>query len=222
MVDEHFSDAVIVDYLVPRERRLINGIPIDEFVDEKYHKLPKGWSWNTELFKITYEDLTDEEKNYTFEIDNPCSIKAAYDKRFLVKDKTIFHGIVEEEITKDGYRIVKKYPACLHHIDHVSIYPFKVYDNYQDAKNEVDKNIQIFIDQAAMSDYEWSVLHIKKKVDKWKVLNSTSDGEAKQYLEWLLNLDDVENIETRINQCQIQWKHCGNKRWNYIELGTII
>ena len=28
LVDEQFSDAVIVDYIVPRERRIIDGIPI--------------------------------------------------------------------------------------------------------------------------------------------------------------------------------------------------
>ena len=31
MVDEQFSDAVVIDHLTARERRLVNGIPIDEF-----------------------------------------------------------------------------------------------------------------------------------------------------------------------------------------------
>ena len=51
MVDEQFSDAIVIDYLVLRERRLVNGIPIDEFESEtKYKKLPKGWRYNTKLF----------------------------------------------------------------------------------------------------------------------------------------------------------------------------
>ena len=40
MVDEQFSDAVCVDYISVKERRRINGIPIDEFKDDKYKKLP--------------------------------------------------------------------------------------------------------------------------------------------------------------------------------------
>ena len=31
-------------------------------------------------------------------------------------------------------------------------------------------------------------------------------------------MDNVENIETRVYQGQIQWKYEDKKRWNYIEL----
>ena len=34
MVYEHFSDAVVRTFLVPRERRRVNGIPIDSFESE--------------------------------------------------------------------------------------------------------------------------------------------------------------------------------------------
>ena len=38
MVDEQFSDAVCIDFLAPKERRRVNGIPIDEFKsEERYH-----------------------------------------------------------------------------------------------------------------------------------------------------------------------------------------
>ncbi len=121
MVDEQFSDAVVIDYLALRERRLVNGIPIDEFDSEsKYKKLPKGWTYNTKLFKITYSDLTEEEVNYRIDAKKPETIKQAYDLGYLVKDCTIFHGVIEADITKEGYRIVKKYPMWQHHIDHVS------------------------------------------------------------------------------------------------------
>lgn len=76
MVDEQFSDAVVIDYLTLRERRLVNGIPIDEFDSQtKYKKLPKGWTYNTRLFEITYSDLTEEEVNYQIDIKNPETIK---------------------------------------------------------------------------------------------------------------------------------------------------
>lgn len=35
MVDEQFSDAVVIDYLAPRERRRVDGVPIDEFKASK-------------------------------------------------------------------------------------------------------------------------------------------------------------------------------------------
>lgn len=62
LVDEQFSDAVIIDYIVPRERRIIDGIPLDEFKsEERYRKLPKGWSYDTKLFEVTHEVLDEEE-----------------------------------------------------------------------------------------------------------------------------------------------------------------
>ena len=140
MVDEQFSDAVCVDYLSPRERRRVDGIPIDEFKNEqRYRKLPKGWTYNTKLFEITYDTLTEEEIAFPIDITNPESIKSAYDKGFLVKDSTIYHGNIEAEITKDGFRIIKKYPMWQHHIDHISIRPDKVYFTYEEAKKEVDE-----------------------------------------------------------------------------------
>ena len=106
MVDEQFSDAVVIDYLVPRERRRVDGVPIDEFQSEqRYRKLPKGWTYNTELFKLTWDDFTPEEKEFVLDISKPETLKEAYDKGYLVKDNTIFHGVIEDEITKDGFRM---------------------------------------------------------------------------------------------------------------------
>ena len=220
MVDEQFSDAVVVDYLVPRERRRVDGVPIDEFHSEqRYRKLPKGWTYNTKLFELTWDDFTPEEKDFKLDISKPETIKGAYEKGFLVKDNTIFHGVIEDEVTKEGFRIVKKYPReSFHHIDHVSIFPHKVYFTYEEAKKEVDENIAEFHRQASLSDYDWSVEQIDKTLDIWKAFNDASDEELKAYRDWLLNMKDVENIETRLWGKEIQWKYWKNTRWNCIDL----
>lgn len=219
MVDEQFSDAVVIDYLTLRERRLVNGIPIDEFESEqKYRKLPKDWTYTTTLFEITYSDLTEEEKICSFDIENPENIKRAYDKGILVKDNTIFHGVIEADITKEGYRIVKKYPMWQHHIDHVSIRPDKVYFTYEEAQKEVDENRKEFARQLSLTDYEWSVEHICQNLDRFKAIHDLSERDIDAYREFILGMDDVEKIETRIYQGQIQWKYEDKKRWNYIEL----
>lgn len=220
IVDEQFSDAIVIDYLVLRERRLVNGIPIDEFESEtKYKKLPKGWTYNTKLFEMTYSDLTEEEKEFgLIDIENPENIKHAYDKGILVKDNTIFHGVIGEDITKEGYRILKKYPMWQHHIDHVSIRPDKVYFTYEEAKSEVDKNVKEFKRQLSLTDYEWSVEHICKNLDIFKAIHGLSERDIDAYREFILGMDNVENIETRIYQGHIQWKYEDKKRWNYIEI----
>ncbi len=220
IVDEQFSDAVVIDYIVPRERRRVDGVPIDEFQSEqRYRKLPKGWTYDTKLFELTWDDLTYEENIFILDISKPETLKEAYDKGYLVKDSTIFHGVIEDEITKDGFRIVKKYPReCLHHIDHVSIFPHKVYFTYEEAKKEADENIAEFHRQASLSDYDWAVEQIDKTLDMWKAFNDVSDKDVKAYRDWLLGMKDVENIETRLWGKEIQWKYWKNARWNYIEL----
>ena len=136
----------------------------------------------------------------------------------MVKDDTIFHGQIEEEITKDGYRIVKKYPRDLHHIDHASVRPDKVYFTYEEAKKEVDENIAEFYRQASLSDYDWSVEQIDKTLNLWKGFSGSSENEVKQYRDWLLDMSNVEDIEVRLFGGNIQWKYWKNKRWMNIEL----
>ena len=219
MVDEQFSDAVCIDYLAPRERRRVDGVPIDEFQSEqRYRKLPKGWTYNTRLFEISYDTLTEEEIAFPIDIRDPESIKTAYEKGFFVKDSTIYHGNIEAEIIKDGFRIVKKYPMWKHHIDHTSVRPDKVYFTCEEAKKEVDENIAEFHRQASLSDYDWSVEQIDKTLKRYQIINDITDEEVKQYRDWLLAMSNVEDIETRIFGGNIQWKYWKNKKWNNIEL----
>ena len=219
MVDEQFSDAVVVDFLALRERRIINGIPINEFVNEThYKKLPKGWTYNTVLYEITYDDLTQAEKDFVLNIKNPVCLKEAYDKGYLVKDSTIFHGNIEAEITKEGYRIIKKYPMYEYHIDHTSIRPNKVYFTYEEAEKEVNDNIAEFKRQASLSDYDWSLEQIDKTINRWRTYHDASEKEAEKYHNWFVDMENVEDIETRIFQGHIQWKYWKNKKWNYVEL----
>lgn len=223
MVDEQFSDAVIIDYLVLRERRFVNGVPIDKFESEtKYRKLPKGWTYNTPLYELTYAPLTGEEialaDKWAIIIKTPSRIKELYNSGVLVKDSTIFHGKIVADITKDGFRIRKYYPMWEHHIDHVSIVPYKVYFTFKEAEQEVKENIAEFNRQLLLSDYEWSVEQIDKTLQRYKKIADVSDNKIKQYREWLLNMKNVEDIETRIFNGNVQWKYWEKKRWNYIEL----
>lgn len=217
-VSDQFSDAVIIDYLDPRERRLINGVPIDEFKDKRYHKLPKDWTYNTDLYTLSYAELSEKEIGFKLNLKNPETIKDAYNKGYLVKSETIFHGIVEAEITKEGYKIVKKYPYWKYHIDYVSIRPDKVYFTYDEAEKEVQININEFKRQAELSDYDWSVEQINKTLERWKNLTSASELEAQQIKDFLLGMKNVEDIETRLFGGNIQWKYWTNKRWLNIEV----
>lgn len=218
-VDTQFHDVVCVDYLKLRECRLIDGIPIEEFENEqRFRKLPKRWTYDTRLFEVSYREdpLSEEAKN--LDIRNPDDVKEAYEKGLFVKSSTIFHGTIEAEITKNGFRVIKKYPLWTHPINDVSIIPSKLYFTYEEAKKEVDENISEFHRQAALSDYDWSVEQIDKTLERWQYYNGATDTEKEKYRGWILARKDVEDIETRMYGREIQWKYWKNKKWNYIEL----
>ena len=226
MVNAEYSYpcAIYVDYLMPRERRNVNGVPINEFETEtRYKKLPKGWTYDTQLYQITYDELSDEEKN--IDMTNPKTIKEAYKKGYLVKKENVFCGYIDEEITKDGYRLVKKYYSP--QLDRGVIYsatliPSDLYLTHQEVKDIIDKKVSEFYKQAEMSDYDWSVKEVNKTLEHYKLLTQCSDREIQRYRDWILKLDKIEDIETRVFQRCVQWKYLKNQRWNTIELGVDI
>lgn len=221
-VDEQFSDAVCIDLLEFKETRYIDGVHIDNFKEEqKYKKLPKGWTYNTKLFNLESRISSEDEKLFNepcVQIDNPESIKKVYEAGLLVKSEKIFHGRIEADITKEGFKVIKKYPMWQHYKTRVSIRPDKVYSTYQEANAEVEEYISEFKRQASLTDYEWSVEQIDKTLNFWKHLYDISEKEILSYREWLLSIKNVEDIETRVFFGQIQWKYEKNKKWNNIVL----
>ncbi len=215
MVDEIFSDAIYVDYLSVKERRRVDGIPSDEFESEtKRKKLPKGWTYDTQLFEITQDEIENEKIN----IKDPENIKDLFNRGLLVKDSALFHGKIEADITKEGYRIVKKYPMWEYHISNVSIRPDRLYSTYEEAEKEVNENIAEFIRQSNLSEYEWSVEQIDKALDRWQGMYCVSEDDKLEHRNWLLEMENVEDIEVRLWGGNIQWKYWKKKRWNNIEL----
>ena len=218
MVNEQFSDAVCVDLLEQPETRYINGIPIDEFEDNTYHKLPKGWTYDTKLYELTYV-VPDNLKGYKIDIANSDSIKQAYTNRALVKSDTIFHGNIETDVTKQGYKILKKYPMWQKQYEtHTSIRPDKAFFTYAEAQKEVDADNAELERIANLSDYDWSVEQIDKTLNAWQKTCGVTDEEKQKYREWILNLKDIENVEIRDFGGNIEWKYCDKKKWHGIDL----
>ena len=84
IVDEEFSDGVCVDRLHIRDNRYINDIPYKEFPSvTKWQKLPKGWTYNTELFEMEWRN-NDWAVLNTLRIDNPEDIKKALELGILI------------------------------------------------------------------------------------------------------------------------------------------
>lgn len=225
MVDEQFSDKVCIDYLVPKENRLVNGIKIDDFKNwEKPKKLPKGWTWNTRLFEVTYEKHSKEVDNEVSKIllnnkiENSKDIKTLYEKGYLVKKSTIFSGYIDTEIDKGGYRVVKKCKPYEMVYNGASIRSDEVYYTYEEAKSKADEYTLELKRQAELTDAEWSMELIDNEIKKWIHFEDASETRAKKVYDFFKDFgDEIKNIEARFAGQGLQWKYWKNKKWNSID-----
>ncbi len=218
IVEEHYVDSIALRLIEPRDTRRICGIPIKEFeTPTRWRKLPKGWTWNTKLFEITWDEQ--QFSKLWCNISDAEEILRLYKEGYLVNVKDNDHAHFESEIDKNyGWRIVRKYPMFEYHLSYVSVNFHNVFTNYADAKAELDRIHAEFKRQTELSDYDWSVEQIDNELARWAKLYSITDIEKKKYHDWLLNQCNVEDIEVRIADGGIQWKYGKNKKWLNIEV----
>lgn len=212
MVDEEFYDRVVVDCLELPERRKINGVPFGEFKDERWHKLPRGWTYNTRLFEETLDPLPKGLENLKF--NNPQQIKKAVENGWLVKAKTIDAGYFEADITRDGYRIVYRTGSRYgRHRETVALYKDKAYFTYEEAQAEKDAYLAEFERQAALTDAEWSIEQIEKDLLRFRLSNGIPDDVIEECRKYLLSLPNIEEVVTRVSTKGLEWKYDRGKRW---------
>ena len=132
-----------VSRLKAPEIRLINGVPFDDFQSEKeFKKVPKGWTYGTNLYTVT-EDLEKKEKvNAAMKgryIKNPSDIQWLFDNGYLVKMENV-EPIIESEFDHNTYRLVKKYPAWTQcYGSHNDAYPNEVFKTYEAAEKRMNE-----------------------------------------------------------------------------------
>lgn len=68
-----------------------------------------------------------------------------------------------------------------------------------------------------LTDYEWSVEQIEKTLNRWKVQNDASEEEMNRIKKFILSMENVEYIETRLFDGNVEWKYEDKKRWNTID-----
>lgn len=211
-----------VDVLEARERRLVNGIPINEFKTTEWKKLPKGWTYNTPLHTLEWDNSFDQEFE-KIRLDDTTSIKEAYDKGLLVKAKDKLPQCMypEDEIDRTkGYRTKLR-----HNLNQVrweehtiSIEREKIFIKYEDAKASIDEENAELNRQMSLTDEQWSIEQIKKTVDRWAAGYGIEEDNKNQYMQWILGLPKIEDVVVRQYMGCLEWRYEKNKRWNAIVL----
>lgn len=219
IVDEEFSDAVCVDRLHIRDNRYINNIPYKEFPSvTKWQKLPKGWTYNTELFEMEWRN-NDWAVLNTLRIDNPEDIKKALELGILVYLKDYDQTVPYSEVSnKLGWRIIKEHDNSSYIYPHFTLQKDKAFKTYEEAQTVIDAQEAEWKRQSELTDEEWSKEEIERDLERWAKIYSKSPEEMQKVRDFFLSMDKVKDIETRVFGGDFQWKYWKNKKWRTIVL----
>lgn len=218
-VEEQYTSEICIQLYEFPDNRRINGIPVNDFrTPTEWKKLPKGWTYNTELFEMAWD--TRPKELIDLRINRKADLLKAIRLGFLVKVQNIDHCTFEAEIDgKNGWRIVRKYPSTVRaNLSYISVDFHDAYSTYEDANEVIEKRDAELRMQAEMSDYDWSVMQIDETLSRWAALYSKPDEEKEKYRAWLLQLDDIEDVVTRCSVEGLQWKYEKGKKWMTIVL----
>lgn len=209
-VDSYYTHEICIQLYDFCERRMIDGIPVEQIeTPTRWKKLPKGWTYSTELFKLTERPFPDVK----FDLSDSDDIIKAIQQGILVtvqeRDHCYFEAILDKT---NGWRIERKYKPYEYHCSYISLRYDEVYVTYADAKAALDEELAEFQRQSELSDYDWSLEQIDKELTRWALMYGISNEKKQQYREWLLELDNPEDVEVRTFGGKLQWKYSKNKK----------
>lgn len=217
IVKEYYSDRILLQIVHLKDTRLVDGIPYNKVLNwGEWKKVPKDWEYTDRLFEITYStDLNKYLEN--LDITNPKSILEAYRLGILIDNKDYDFSHIEVDFEKDGkYRLVKKFynyertPSNTRFLEY-----HKIYKTYSEAQSEADNIMAEFNRQVNLSDYDWSLEQIDKKIDSF-----ISIEESQKYKDFIRNnftQKEIENMDIRVSMMKLQIKKKGQK-WHDLVL----
>ena len=224
IVEEHYHSSIALQLLDKPDMRYIRGVPVKDFVTPTHwEKLPKGWTYDTQLFEIEEKPMpkSKEEIDAHIDISKPENILWLYENGCLVKVQDNSYREFMAEIDKHkGWRIVEDiscyYQPGKYKPSYVSVSFHNVYLTYEDAQKALEEDYAEYRHQAEMSEYDWSVYLIDRELDRWASIYGGTDIEKKKYRDWILTQDNVEDIEIKIERGGIAWKYLKNQKWRKI------
>lgn len=222
VVDFYSCTDVCVDWLGLKDNRIV--VTLDgkrtsfaEFKnDVKYRKLPKGWTYNTELYDIEYDESDAETKNKILSLKGiDKQVRTAYDCGILVKKTLTDYECVDATVDKDGYKLSRKLPMWIQHRTGGTYRYDELFATYDEAKKALDDYKAEQTRIANLSDREWVLEDVHKTVNRHKNIYHESDEYYEKVLDFFENrCNNVEDVDVRIYGGVIQWKYYNKKKWS--------
>ena len=191
--------------------------PFNEFESEiEMHKLPKNWSYDTDLFWV--ENRYPQQGDYlNFNIRDRKKIQQLYDEGWFVELDKNDHRHIEAEIDRDYYKVVKKglfyniyQKPFVYNLSHN-----RIFLNYDEARKkakqfyEIKKNISLIaFHNSCMKALEEHLMFI-----------SDADRRAK-YRRKILSMGEIEKFVLRHVDDKILWSYRDAKpfEWKEVEI----
>lgn len=214
VVDEVYTSEIYVKLYEPQKTRLINGVDSKELpLVGEWQKLPKNWK--RELYNLL--DIEDVFQEIRVPLVDKKGLLKLIEDGILVQPSENDQMRVETDISKDGWRIIKKAQYCGEYKpDGKVLQNGDFYETFDDAnkqvvfyKNEMDRI-------SRLSDEEWSIEQIVKVLNQYKNANKASEEDVQKMYDKLLALPNIEDLETRFCYGQVQYKYSKQKRWKDI------
>ena len=191
-------------------------MPFYKFKSEtEMHKLPKKWSYDTDLFWVENRYPQD---CFNFDIRNRKKIKQLYDEGWFVELDKNDHRHIEAEFDHDYYKVVKKasFYSNIHQKPLFYNLPHnRIFFNYDEARKkakqlyEIEKNLSLIaLHNNCMEGLEEHLMFI-------------SDLERRaKYRRKILSMGEIEKFILRHVGDKILWAYRNAKslKWQEVEI----
>ena len=212
------ENNVRVEFLSLRERRTINGVNINDWSDDKWHKLPKGWDKTSDLYEADTEPWEDgvEEELKSVSIKDKDKIKDLYNRGIMTELYKTFTGSIQVEIdSHHGYRIYQSW-IYDNKLKGATYHYTNVYNTFDEAYEVIEEYEAELIRQSELTDEEWSLEQIDNEINYWKSITNASPQEVMIVRNYILSQGDVVELECKHFRDGLKWKKEKQKRWNPI------
>lgn len=200
------------------QKIFIDGVCADKItIPSKWKKLPKDWTYSTKLANIEVKidpDVLKKVGGIVPFMNDKKGLEEAIRVGLLVPYAPI--SMITTEIDKNkGWRLTHSLTQNINTIKCGRYYINEkdIYTECEGAQKVVAAHIAECERQANLSEYDWSVEQIDTTLSHWKCLYHDSDEHIAKIREYLLSLPNVEDIEIRVANGNIEWKYWKNKKW---------
>lgn len=216
VVSDIYEDSIYAELYERIVFRLVNGIDSRDIpLVGEWNKLPKHWDKpevQKKMLNITSRNNLNEED--IISLADIEGLKKAIMDGILVHPSRNDHTSIELDISKYGYRIVKKGSGYgEYHPDGRFLSNTEIYESFGDAFNDLKEIHKEMERQANMTDEEWSLELINHELRRYQDLFDVSDESMGKYSDFFLSLPDIEDVEVRIYSGHLQWKYDETKIW---------